>query len=83
MSKKPVPKKQQAKSQSRSRHSKYVAEQRKRLENGVQTVKCSHCGATRRMHYACEACGYYRGRQVLNVKVATSGSDSKVTAIEA
>ena len=65
MSKKPVPKKQQAKSQSRSRHSKYVAEQRKRLENGVQTVKCSHCGETRRTHYACAECGYYRGRQVL------------------
>ena len=44
MSKKPVPKKQQSKSSSRSRHSKYVAEQRKRMSDDVQLVKCSHCG---------------------------------------
>ncbi len=81
MSKKPVPKKQQAKSQSRSRHSKYVAEQRKRLSQGVQLTECTHCGAKRRVHYACEACGYYRGRQVLNVDSSTGSG--KVTEISA
>ena len=82
MSKKPVPKKQQAKSQSRSRHSKYVAEQRKRLENSVQMVKCSHCGATRRTHYACGECGYYRGRQVLDTS-SSSTAAAPVTEIKA
>lgn len=81
MSKKPVPKKQQAKSQSRSRHSKYVAEQRKRLSNGVKLTECSNCGEKRRVHYACTECGYYRGRQV----AATGGTTSsgKVTEISA
>ena len=81
MSKKPVPKKQQAKSSSRSRHSKYVAEQRKRLESAIQLTDCSSCGERRRVHYACAACGFYRGRQVLNVSGTTA--DAKVTEIQA
>ena len=81
MSKKPVPKKQQAKSSSRSRHSKYVAEQRKRLANDVKLVNCSNCGEKRRTHYACGECGFYRGRQVLAGK--STGSVAKVTEIQA
>jgi len=80
MSKKPVPKKQQSKSSSRSRHSKYVAEQRKRLEDGVQLAECSNCGAKHRTHYACAECGFYRGKQVLNVAAQDT---SKVTEIKA
>lgn len=83
MSKKPVPKKQQAKSSSRSRHSKYAAEQRKRLENGVQLTTCSHCGEKRRVHYACGECGFYRGRQVLGTATKAAGGSAKVTEIKA
>ncbi|MBI2034158.1 MAG: 50S ribosomal protein L32 [Candidatus Levybacteria bacterium] len=30
-----------------------------------QTIKCSNCGETTRLHTVCAACGYYKGRQVL------------------
>ncbi|MBP7804986.1 MAG: 50S ribosomal protein L32 [Candidatus Pacebacteria bacterium] len=29
--------------------------------------KCSHCGALRPPHTVCVACGYYRGRKVLDI----------------
>lgn len=29
--------------------------------------KCSHCGATKRPHYVCGDCGYYRDEEVLVV----------------
>ena len=28
--------------------------------------KCSHCGVLRAPHTVCTACGYYRGRKVLD-----------------
>ena len=80
MSKKPVPKKQQAKSSSRSRHSKYVYKQRERL-GALQLTECTQCGAKRRAHYACGECGYYKGNQILNVKAKKE--DANVQAIEA
>ena len=30
-------------------------------------VKCPKCGAMRLPHRACKACGYYNGRQVIEV----------------
>ncbi len=72
MSKKPTPKKQLDKSRSRSRSSKYDYEQRSKLSKKIQLTTCSNCGAKRRIHYACEACGFYRGRQVLNVKTKSA-----------
>lgn len=30
-------------------------------------VKCSHCGASRRPHHMCLECGYYNGRQVMDL----------------
>jgi len=35
----------------------------------LQSVRCDHCGAARLPHHACSACGWYKGRQVLAVKV--------------
>lgn len=80
MSKKPVPKKQQSKSSSRSRHSKWVNEQRKKLKNFVVLDKCPTTGETKLRHFASLA-GMYKGR-----KVTTGGKNStetKVKAIEA
>jgi large subunit ribosomal protein L32 len=34
---------------------------------GVTLAKCSNCGAIHQRHMACPECGYYRGRQVINV----------------
>lgn len=30
-------------------------------------AECSNCGAMHRYHHVCMECGYYRGRQVINV----------------
>ena len=30
-------------------------------------VKCSHCGREGLSHAVCKFCGYYKGREVLNV----------------
>ncbi|NCP67174.1 50S ribosomal protein L32 [bacterium] len=79
MSKKPVPKKQQAKSSTRSRHSKWVSEQRKKLEKALVLDKCPTTGETKLRHFASPS-GMYKGR-----KVTTGGKDTstKVKAIEA
>jgi len=31
-------------------------------------VECSHCHAMKRSHHVCPSCGYYDGRQVVEVK---------------
>ena len=36
--------------------------------NAPSTLSCPHCGETLRLHRACPACGYYRGRKVVSVK---------------
>lgn len=32
-----------------------------------QLVTCSHCGAAVMMHRICPECGYYRGKQAIEV----------------
>ena len=32
------------------------------------TTKCSNCGSLRLLHNACTVCGFYKGKQVLNIK---------------
>ena len=68
MSKKPVPSKKQAVSSTRSRYKTYVRKQRTKLENGLTLDKCPNCEKTKKRHFACEACGKYRGHQVLKIK---------------
>ncbi len=31
-------------------------------------ASCAHCGASRRPHHMCLECGYYNGRQVVDLK---------------
>jgi len=81
MSKKPVPKKQQAKSSSRSRHSKWVCEQRKRLENKLVFDTCPTTGETKLRHFASPS-GNYKGRKVFKTK-ADKGSSDSLQQIEA
>jgi large subunit ribosomal protein L32 len=33
--------------------------------------RCPHCGASILPHRICDACGYYRGKQILTVEVKT------------
>lgn len=34
------------------------------------TVACSNCGEPKAPHRVCSACGYYKGKQVLAVRVS-------------
>lgn len=67
MSKKPVPSKKQAVSSTRSRNAKYVAEQRKRLENAVVLDTCPTTGEVKRRHFASPS-GFYNGKKVFETK---------------
>ncbi len=80
MSKKPVPKKKQSASSSRSRHSKWMQVSRKKLENANAFDICPNCGKTKRRHFACAECGVYKDRQVLTPK---GQKQAPVTEIEA
>ena len=80
MSKKPVPKKQQSKSSSRSRHSTWKAKQRKKLENAVVLDKCPTTGETKLRHFASPS-GNYKGRKVFETKADKLGGS--VQQIEA
>ena len=71
MSKKPVPKKKQAVSSTRARHATWVRKSRTKLKNANTITKCENCGEARRSHFACEACGFYNGKQVVEVKSNT------------
>ncbi|MBT3349559.1 50S ribosomal protein L32 [bacterium] len=67
MSKKPVPSKKQCPSSTRSRHSAFVRGQRVKLSNQVVLDKCQKCGATKRRHFACEECGWYGDKKIVDV----------------
>lgn len=56
-----VQKKRRTKSQGKRRASHFALRK-------VNTTKCSHCDKPVLPHRACPACGYYRGRQVLEVE---------------
>ena len=79
MAKHPVPKRKTSKTRTKKRYGAFKAKAVKRLMNLVSITTCEACGARRRTHHVCEACGVYRGRQVLNTKSA----DDKVTKIQA
>lgn len=38
-----------------------------KILKNIQLAKCSNCGALHRYHHVCTECGFYRGRQVVNV----------------
>lgn len=33
----------------------------------VVLTECTNCGAMHKYHHVCMECGYYRGRQIINV----------------
>lgn len=43
-------------------------------------VACSHCGASRRPHHMCLECGYYNGRQVLDLAKAKTEREARMSA---
>jgi large subunit ribosomal protein L32 len=51
----------------RKKVSKSKRDQRRahdRLEP-VNLVECANCGELKRSHHVCEACGHYKGREVI------------------
>ncbi|MDA3799407.1 MAG: 50S ribosomal protein L32 [Kiritimatiellae bacterium] len=50
--------------------SKSVVRTRKRTIKAkvTGTAACPECGAFKELHRACKACGYYKGKQVINVE---------------
>ena len=41
---------------------------------------CSHCGAAHRPHHMCLACGYYNGRQVMDLAAEKSKREARMRA---
>ncbi|MDF2378754.1 MAG: 50S ribosomal protein L32 [Candidatus Gracilibacteria bacterium] len=67
MAKHPTPKRKLAKSAGRRRYSSFQYKTRKKLDNKVSLTKCTNCSEPRLTHHACPNCGFYRGRQVLDL----------------
>lgn len=53
----------------RMRHTKSATRQRRSHHalGSVAFSKCSHCGTEILPHIICQNCGYYKGRQVIDV----------------
>ena len=79
MAKRSTPKKQQANSQSSRRYKTYQNKARKRLLQQTAISKCGQCGEARLAHTACNSCGYYKGRVVID----KSGEMDKITKVKA
>ncbi|MBU0630416.1 MAG: 50S ribosomal protein L32 [Candidatus Margulisbacteria bacterium] len=63
----PVPKKRHSNSrQGKRRASNYVM-------TAPNVSKCPQCGAPALPHQACQACGSYKGKQVLKLKEKKKG----------
>lgn len=58
-----VPKRRTSKSKKRMRRSHHNI-------SPVATIRCSNCGSSVIPHRVCWNCGYYRGRDVLNLNLA-------------
>lgn len=71
----PVPKKRTSKSKNRSRRAHHA------LTAPGRSI-CTNCGAIKHPHSVCEACGHYRGKQVIEPKT-NLGFDSDFEAAEA
>ena len=56
-----VPKRKTSRAQRRKRKAANRYE-------GVQATYCTNCSAPVMPHRACKACGFYNGKQVLNVE---------------
>ena len=80
MSKKPTPKRRLAKARGRRRYAAFQYKARKRLSNKAHLLKCSNCHELRITHHVCPNCGYYRGRQVIDM---SSDIKDKIETIKA
>ena len=67
-----VPKKKKSKRQTKTKHSLYMAEERRRLLNGLNLVKCKNCESLKKNHTVCKECWFYRGNKIITKKVKSA-----------
>lgn len=48
----------------------------------VNLAKCSHCGEAHRPHHMCLSCGYYNGRQIMDLTAEKAKRDARIKAKE-
>ena len=60
-----VPKRRKSKSRKRTSRSNWKA-------TPISLSKCSNCGSLIKPHNVCPFCGYYKGKQVIQIKVKES-----------
>ncbi|MFH0834345.1 MAG: 50S ribosomal protein L32 [Patescibacteria group bacterium] len=80
MAKHPVPKRRATATRSGRRYSTWKTKELKRLSNISATVACPKCKQPRSPHSACQTCGYYRGRVVIDLAAKDAKKISKVKA---
>lgn len=71
----PVPAKHRPKSKTRKNRSHDALRQ-------PTGTTCGQCGKPVRPHYACPACGYYKGRSVMKIKTRAKRGQAKAVATE-
>lgn len=47
---------------------------------GADLTKCSHCGEMHRPHHMCLSCGYYNGRQVMDLEAEKAKRNARIQA---
>lgn len=59
------------------KHSKGRRDRRRAHDalNAVNTTACSNCGSMRLPHTVCPKCGFYNGREVIEVKKEKKASE--------
>ena len=72
-----VPKKKTSKGVTKTRHKAYIQKQANKLTK-MSLVACKQCAETKRNHAVCEKCGYYNGKQILDLE-----KKSNITTIKA
>ncbi len=72
-----VPKKKTSITKKKLRHASWQSKILKKLSKKATYVKCDNCGETKLAHRVCTSCGFYAGKQVMQVK-----SKSKEEIIE-
>ncbi len=71
-------KKKRSQSKKRIRHSSRQRDQLYKLNRKLNIWVCKNCMSKKLWHRVCKVCGFYAGKQVLNIK-----SKSKGTVVDA
>ena len=66
----------------RMRHNRSQVRQRRSHHalSPVALSKCSHCDAPHRPHHMCLACGWYKGRQVMDLAAEKQKREARMRA---